>query len=669
MCGLAGTYAPNGGPVSQEVLLSMAGELRHRGPDETGLYLSHSFGMVNTRLAISDPEHGSQPLGSEDGRVWVMQSGEIYNHVELRRELEGRGHRFTTACDTEVLVHGYEEWGSECLTWLNGDFALAIWDRSTQELFLARDRFGARPLFLAEFGGDLSFASEIKALLRHPKADRELDPAGIVDAFTLWSIAPQRSAFQGVRELPPGYFLRIGPAGAIEYERWWDISFPREEVGPTRHRDEELAEELLRLLDDATRLRLRADVSVGAYLSGGMDSSTVTALATREKPRDLTAFGVVFDDPLFDESEYQVLAARALGVELVQITAGTADIGRVFPEVVRLAEQPTLRTAPAPLLLLSAEVHRAGLKVILTGEGADELLAGYDLFLEDKVRRFWAREPESRVRPTLLERLHPFLARDPTASGALLHAFYRRGLEETSDLLYSHRIRFANTSRCLRLLDREFTAGAAAEGDCLERLVARLPDEYRSFGALGRAQYLEIATFLTGYLLHAQGDRMLMGNSVEGRFPFLDHRVAEFAMAVPDRSRLRGLRQKPLLRKATKRLLPAPIHQRRKVPYRAPIVQAFVGRAAPEYVRDLLRPNRLAEAGIFDPSLAQAVVAKCERQADTGVAETEEMALVGIVSAMLLHEQFIARPVLAAPLTPQRRIVEDAQAIPQPASI
>ena len=632
----------------------MAGELRHRGPDGTGLYQDGRFGMVSTRLAIVDLARGDQPLSNEDGRFWVMQNGEIYNWVELRDELRALGHRFATTSDTEVIAHAFEEWGPSCLERFNGDFAVAIWDRVRQELFLGRDRFGVRPLFVAELGGDFVFGSEAKALLRHPSARRELDPAGLVESFTIWSNLPERSAFAAVRELAPAHYLRVGADGIVEERRWWDLDFtPRREDTS----DDDLVAELRELLSDATRLRLRADVPVAAYLSGGLDSSAIAALARRHLTKTLHSFGIGFEDQLFDESEYQDRMAAELRIELNRVSVSARDIGELLPRAVELSEKPTLRTALAPLLRLSRAVQDGGLKVVLTGEGADELFAGYDIFREDKVRRFWAREPESQFRPLLLSRLNAFLAHDLTRSGAFLTGFYKRGLADVDDPLYSHRIRFANTARCLRLFRPELLERAAAEDDPLERLVARLPSGYGGFSPLGKAQYLEITSFLEGYLLHSQGDRMLMGHSIEGRFPFLDYRVAEFAARLPDRLRLRGLEEKHALRRAVAPLLPEEVHRRTKRPYRAPIGGVFTGPDAPEYVRELLQADRLEAAGVFSPDAVGRVVAKFEAVGSGRAGETDEMALVGTVSTMLLHEQFVAHPALAPEAAPSRVVV------------
>ena len=657
MCGVAGIYGSQGCPASPALLLSMAGELHHRGPDGTGLYVDGRFGMVNTRLAIIDLAGGDQPLSDESGRYWVMQNGEIYNYVELQKELESLGHRLVTKSDTEVIAHAYEQWGLEAFNHLNGDFAIAIWDRTRKELVLARDRFGVRPLFVAEVGPDLCFASEARALLRHPRARRELDPLGLVDTFTLWSTLPDRSAFRGIREVPPAHYLRIGPCGIIEQRRWWDLDFTvREHPQGTA----EWADQLRELLTDATRIRLRADVPIAAYLSGGLNSSAIVAMARNQMQETLYSFGVGFLDELFDESDHQDQIARQLGISHTRVTIDAADIAELFPRAVELSEKPTLRTALAPLLRLSGAVREAGLKVVLTGEGADELFAGYDLFRENKVRRFWAQEPDSQARPKLLARLNAFTARDMGRSGAFLTSFYRRGLTDTADPLYSHRIRFANTSRCLSLLSGSLVTAAAREGDPAERLEAMLPPRFAAFSPLGQAQYLEITTFMNQYLLHSQGDRMLMGHSVEGRYPFLDYRVAEFAASMPDHLRLRGLNEKYVLRKAVAPLLPPEIVTRKKRPYRAPIARAFLGPRGPEYVAALLAPSRLNEAGIFDPDAVGRLLVKCEAALSRGVVgETDEMALAGVVSTMLLHDRMISRPQLAEPSTLSRVVVGD----------
>src|SRR4051795_6949653 len=434
MCGISGIYGRRGRTADRGLLLEMAGELWHRGPDGVGLYLDGRFGMANNRLAIVDLEGGDQPLSDERGRYWVMQNGEIYNYVELRSELEQLGRRFATTSDTEVIAQAYAEWGAGCLDRLNGDFAIVIWDRETEALFLARDRFGVRPLFLAEYGGDVCFASEAKALLRHPRAQRAFDPLGIVDTFTTWSTLPDHSAFAGIRELPAAHYMLVGPRGIEAERRWWDIRF-----APDSAPQDELLDEVEDVLADAIRLRLRADVPVATYLSGGLDSSAIAAIAATQMPAEtLHAFGVGFSNAHFDESAEQDVIARRLGTKFHRTMIDSASIAEAFPRVIELAEKPILRTAPAPMLRLSGAVRDHGLKVVLTGEGADELFAGYDIFREDKVRRFWARDPSSELRPRLFARLNRLPALGPCRSGPCLARFYARGLLDLDDPLYSH---------------------------------------------------------------------------------------------------------------------------------------------------------------------------------------------------------------------------------------
>lgn len=658
MCGIAGEYVDVGGAASRGFLLAMAGELAHRGPDGVGVYMDKRFGMVNTRLSIIDLAGGDQPLSNEDGRFWAMQNGEIYNYPELMTELEALGHRFRTRSDTEVLVHAFEEWGADCLHKLNGEFALAVYDRQAERLFLARDRFGIRPLFLSRFGGDLQFASEAKALLRHERAERRVDEFAVVETFTLWAVQPDRSAFPGISELPAGHYLWVGSGGPEQMVRWWDIGFgPRE--GLTSAPVEELQEELLAVLADATRIRLRADVPVGVYLSGGLDSSATTALARRHTSGTLEAFSVAFDDPRFDESAFQTRMAHELDVNLRTIKVGDSDVADVFPEVIRFAEKPMLRTAPGPLLLLSRFVRENGFKVVLTGEGSDELLGGYNIFQETMVRRFWARQPQSVLRPRLLGKLYPYLSRDLQQGGGLMAEFFKAGMLDTQDPLYSHRPRIRTTSRNLRFLSTEALSTRHEVGEPEQRLIDRLPAGFQNMGPLGQAQYLEITTFLTGFLLHSQGDRMLMASSAEGRFPFLDVKVAEFAARLPERLRLKDIREKYLLRRALHDVLPPDINKRPKRPYRAPILRAFFGPGAPEYVAELLTPERIEGTGLFNAGNVGRLAQKAARYADVGLSESDEMGLVGVLSTMLLHHAFVESPDLAELATPTRLVVGD----------
>lgn|SRR5579859_1764592 len=647
MCGIAGIVNLTGTrrPDARDVA-AMIAMLRHRGPESAAVYLDPRgrAGLGHVRLSLVDLAGGTQPLTNEDGTLWCVVNGEFFNYIELAAELRAAGHTLRTGSDSELLLHLYEDRGLEgALAAIIGQFAFALWDERRGEVMLARDRLGVRPLFYAVAGGALLFGSEIKALLADERVSASPNVAALDQTFTYWAPLPGSTLFAGIHELPAGCTLRArAEAPDIEVRRYWWMRFSEPDGGGMPASEDEAAEALRALLVDATQLRLRADVPVGAYLSGGLDSSAITAIARRYAGNSLQTFSVAFTDADFDERDFQLRMARHLGTEHAVVECGARDIAEVFPDVIWHTEVPILRTSPAPLFLLSALVRRHGLKVVLTGEGSDEFLGGYDIFKEAMVRRFWARDPGSKLRPLLARRLHGHAASVRAASQAapaFLEAFYRQGLTETDDLAYSHRPRWRNTARLKGLFAPEARAALAAESyDAEAALWASLDPALAELDPLGRAQYLEASLFMPQYLLSSQGDRMAMAHSVEGRFPFLDHRVVEFAMALPARFKLRGLNEKYLLKRAVRDLLPDEIWQRHKQPYRAPIRDAFAGQDAPAYVAELLAPERVAAAGLLAPD----AVSRLLRKARGGpLGEMDEMALVGALSTQLWHEAFV----------------------------
>ena len=656
MAGILSAASGGAEPVGLDPLEQMAAALRHRGPDESGLYRDRRLGLVHTRLSIIDLEAGQQPFASDDGTRWLAFNGEIFNHVELRRELEGLGHRFRTRSDTEVALRALEAWGEDALLRFNGQFALALWRAPEESLLLARDRFGIRPLYFAEPGGRLLFASEVKAIFAaEPRLARAFDPAGLDETFTFWTVVPPQSVFQGIRELPPGRWRRY-QRGQVEERVYWEPSFPEAGDGFAGSLPE-AARSVRDALEGATRLRVtRADVPVGCYLSGGLDSSLVAALARRAAGRSLATYSVRFEEPELDESRHQRRLVEALGSDHHELTVSAADVARVFPDVVRHAERPLLRTAPAPLFLLSKLVHAAGAKVVLTGEGADELFAGYDLFREARVRRFWARRPESSLRPRLLGRLYPYLARSPVAQQALARAFFGADLSQSDQPGFSHAPRWRSTLALQRLFTPELRRAA---GGAAARLLADLPAAFARWPALAQDQYLEIRTLLSGYLLSSQGDRMSMAHAVEGRYPFLDPAVAALASALPGRYKLCGLDEKHVLKRAAAGLVPEEILARPKQPYRAPDARAFVGPWAPDWVPELLSERAIAQAGVFDAAGVARLWSKC-RAAPPGAAfsNTDDMALVGVLSTQLLHHALVKRPPERSPAPSFRTFVD-----------
>jgi len=388
---------------------------------------------------------------------------------------------------------------------------------------------------------------------------------------------------------------------------------------------------------------LRADVPVGSYLSGGIDSSVIAALGRRAKEGQFRTFSLRFADAEFDETIYQRMMIEHLNSDHTEIMCDRASIASLFPEVIYHTERPVLRTAPAPLFMLSGLVRENGFKVVLTGEGSDEILAGYDIFREAKVRAFWSREPGSSCRPLLLERLYPYLARSPLASRAMARKFFGQGLDKAGEPGFSHQPRWSSTGALKRLFSPDIIAANSGR-NAIADLCASLPEEFLAWDPLSQAQYLEIRTLLSGYLLSSQGDRMLMAHSVEGRFPFLDHEVVEFCNGLPPSYKLRVLDEKHLLKKCSRGLVPEGILTRPKQPYRAPDAQSFTGsgKGLGEQVREVLQPQALQEAGLFDEAGVARLLAKCEAQAGRGqFSNADNMAFIGILSTQLLWDQLV----------------------------
>ncbi len=639
MCGIAGIAATDGrGTPSRARLERMIHALRHRGPDGFGFHEAGGIGLAHARLSIIDLSTGDQPIRNESGSVWVVFNGEIFNYIELRAELEQQGHRFYTHSDTEVIVHAYEQHGLDFVHRLNGQFAIALWDAEQRRLVLARDRVGIRPLYYTLNRSELLFASEVKSLFASGALSARLDPLGLAQVFTFWSsIAPQ-TAFEGVQALPPGH-LAVFADGRLDVRQYWDWSFPAGEPRAERSLDDTV-DELRELFVDSVRLQLRSDVPVGAYLSGGLDSSAVSAAIRQFTQNRLTTFSLAFDSPEFDEREHQLEMARHLGTDHVMRTVSAREIGEAFPRALRHIEAPIVRTAGVPLMLLADRVRETGFKVVLTGEGADEVFAGYDLFKEAKIRRFWARSPKSAWRPLLLRRLYAYLANSPTARGSMGERFFAAGLEQTDDPFYAHRPRWNTTGRILRLTTPDFRERLqAASGD--REIIAAVPRPRPEWNGLNRDQYVEAHTLLTGYLLHAQGDRVAMAASIEGRYPFLDHRLIEFASRLPARWKIRGLTEKYALRRAVSAWLPPTVGQRTKQPYRAPDAESFFNKGLPlPWVQEAIAPAALRDAGCFDPVAVGRLVEKCRSGGAIGFGDN--MALVSVLSTQLLHQNFVA---------------------------
>ena len=635
MCGICGVMNVAGAAVDAGLLREMVHTIRHRGPDAVGYHSNQQVGLGHARLSIVDIAGGGQPMHNADQSLWITFNGEIFNHVELRAELMKRGHQFVSRSDTEVILHLYQDEGEKCVERLNGQWAFAIWDAKKQKLFLSRDRLGIRPLFYTQTANRFLFASEIKALLACPEVERTLDVRALDQIFTFWVTLAPRTAFKNIWQLPPGHSLVV-EHGRVRVWEYWRLEFAPGQVVDDDH-EEQAMDELLSLLLDSTRIRLRSDVPVGAYLSGGLDSTVITALIRKLAGDRLRTFSVSFDDPEFDESSYQKEASTFLDTQHSDVHCSAADIAEVFPKVVWHAEQPILRAAPAPLFRLAELVHSSGFKVVLTGEGADEMLGGYDIFKEAKIRSFWARQPESALRPLLLKRLYPYMPGIQRQPAAYLKQFFHIAEADVKSPFFSHLPRWELTSKLKLFLSDGFLAELHS-GAALCELEQGLPRLYRSWSVFNQAEYLEAKYLLPGYILSSQGDRMAMAHSVESRYPFLDHRVVEFAAKLPPTLKMKVLNEKQLLKRAAGGLVPDSIRKRHKQPYRAPDGRSFFQRKG-GYVEELLSPERLKCDGIFNPSMVAALAQKFRSGREATV--RDDMALVGILSTELLVDQFM----------------------------
>jgi asparagine synthase (glutamine-hydrolysing) len=655
MCGVCGIVSYDRIP-DLALLRRMTSLLDHRGPDGNGWYRDRHAALGHTRLAIIDTSGGAQPLGNEDGTVWVTFNGEIFNYVELREELQDRGHTFRSASDTEVIVHAWEEWGGQCFPRFNGQWALALWDRRAERLVLSRDRLGVRPLFFARLPEKLLFASEVKAIFADPSVERALDAGGLAQTFTYWSAVAPRTVFRGIEQLEPGHYAILDRTGFRKVS-YWDITFPEQGREPRQDAGEN-AKALRERIIEAARLRfLRSDVPVGAYLSGGLDSAVTAAVIARYTEAPLHTFSLRFSDREFDEGQHQKQISAVLGSQHQDIVVSASDIVAAFPDVVWHAETPILRAAPAPLFLLSKLVRDNGYKVVVTGEGADEVLAGYDLFREARVRLFWSRDPGSAKRARAAELLYPWMARSPGRTPAFARSFFGRHLDPADPAL-SHRPRWDSTSVLKSMLSGDFQDRIARAS--AEDVTTAMPPAGQDWDPLSRGQWLEMTTLLPGYILASQGDRMLMANAVEGRFPFLDRDVVDFANALPARHKLFGLEEKYLLKRAFADLVPDDIIHRPKQPYRAPDAASFFAADRPSWFDEVTSKRAIAAAGVFEPSMVAGLLTKCERIGGENMSNTDNMRVLAVVSTQLTHESFIASAMWR---TPERALPDPSVSI------
>jgi asparagine synthase (glutamine-hydrolysing) len=496
---------------------------------------------------------------------------------------------------------------------------------------------GIRPLFYYKEKGTFVFGSEIKCLMESGHVQAEPDPLALNQVFTFWTIPTPGTLFKGVKEVPPGHYVVVREE-EIQVKPYWELRF-QGDPGSTGGRSlSDSMEEFESIISDSVRLRLRADVPVAAYLSGGIDSSATTWLIKQIEPGVLNTFSIGFESAEFDETAFQQSVASQLETTHRSITCRNTDVADNFAKVLWHTEIPILRTGAVPMYLLSGLVHDNDIKVVITGEGADEFLGGYNIFKEAIIRQFWSREPKSQIRPLLLQKLYPYLAQFQGRNSAMLKMFFGYRLEDSDSPVYSHLIRWNNSKHIKEHIRKDFLNGEA--GDPVDALLGSLPEGFEELDLLSRAQWLEATLFMSGYLLSSQGDRMGMANSVEGRYPFLDHRVIEFASTLPWDQKIRGLNEKFLMKKLMDGRLPDQVVHRPKQAYRAPVASSLTSPQAPEYLREAISPDMLNRFGIFNPLSVEKLMVKMQN--GKVITENENMALAGILSTQILMDMFVA---------------------------
>ncbi len=648
MCGIVGALDLQGRRLfSEDRLLAMTDAIAHRGPDDEHVHIEPGLAMGVRRLSIVDLAGGRQPIANEDGSIWVAFNGELFEYPELRQTLLGRGHRLSTRCDTEAWVHLYEDLGEEMFVRARGQFAVSLWDRANRTLLLGRDRVGICPLHYAERDGWLLWSSEVKGLFASGLVEPRPDPMGIDHLFSFFCAGATRTFFEGITSIPPGRYLKIRN-GTIALKQYWDLDFP--DAGDERRvpNPAPLVEEFEALLQQAVKRRLRGDVPVVSYISGGLDSTVVLGLCSREKGQAVPSFTIGLDRAGTDERSAAAESAGLLGSPLTTITMNQADIVAAFPQLIVAADGPVLDTSCACLMRLAGAVHDQGYKVVLTGEGADEALAGYVWYKTQKVSNWTVdRLPflPHFVRNTLLRSVGGSTIRQPPFLGI-------NGDRPAQQHVYEL---FAQTRPTLYSAAMWDRLGQHNAYDDLD-----LPNNrWKKWHPLNRSLYVGYKVMLAGLLLASKGDRIAMHSSVETRYPFLDEDVVTFCAGLAPEYKLKGFTEKWLLRQVAARTLPRQIAGRAKTMFRASLAETFLGRHRPAWVDQLLSPESLNRTGYFDAAgVARERAAQLRWPRITPRRIAFDLGLTNVVSTQLWHHLYFGGGLCELPARPNADFCE-----------
>lgn len=637
MCGVVGFV--NSGKRKDDRITSLRRGIRaiaHRGPDEVGIYDDNELSLGTVRLSVIDPMLGKQPMVTADERFVLGFNGEIFNYLELRRELEAHGVTFATRSDTEVLLYSLVVWGEQALDRLNGQFAFAFYDRERRELLLGRDPFGERPMFYTEQSGVFYFASEIKGLFAFPEVRRELSTEGVRSNGRCWTPVPGESCFVGVRSLPPGHVVRIGPGG-VRLSPYYEIPIDRgERVRPNLTFDEAKAE-LRDTLEEAVRFRLRGDYPLGAFLSGGLDSSIIASIVRQNTTGELPTFSITVPDSWADESAYQQIIAAKLGTEHSSVVVTGGDIRERFPNLVRKCEALLHFCAPVAVEMLAEHVGQSGVRIVLGGEGADESFFGYDILkeatiLDSCLAGGFTVEQETLLGTSLDDLLHT----DPTTPADILRFFQNRA----GDQVFGAHLRRFESELLPSLLARR--DGVADDDRRLAEFARSRLTGFDDLDTVGRSQWLDFQTLLSGYGMTCLGDRPGAGCRIEARYPFVDRSVVAFAAGLPREWKLRGLtREKHILREAYADVLPSEIRDRPKFGMRIPGAEHLLPTGTGDWVDELLTPRRVRNCGVLDEHGVHRMVDRVRSFQDGQVPFPYNHAYLQVLSTLLLQETLV----------------------------
>ncbi len=629
MCGIVGFYnSALPSKVQIDRMKGMLSLIKHRGPNEAGYYIDSKMCMGTVRLSIIDLTSGSQPMSDRTQRFWLCYNGELYNYKELRCELQKKGYTFETDSDTEVVLQAWMCWKEGCLSRFNGAFALSIYDSETGDLFLARDRYGKRPLFYTHQKNTLLFASEMKAFIAYDDFEFEIAHEELSSTLAIWTPLPHQSVFKGVLQLEMGEYMMVKD-GIVSKKSYEQLDF---RVTPFQGSESDAIVMLKEKLTESVKLRLRSDVEVGVYLSGGLDSSIITHLTKQLSSKAVRTFSVEFDDGKFDESKEQRELVKHLGVDHTSIPVSYEDITDNFPKVIYHAEVPLFRTAPVPMYLLSGLVKDYNIKVVLSGEGADEAFLGYGIFKDTLLRKNW-NNLTNVERQARLEKMYPYL--DHFDSKHHMIGLYQQFSEERLPGLFSHEMRYQNGKFSHRLLNTNTDPFSA-----IYKYIAQ-DTKYQKLSPIEKAQWLEFKTLLSGYLLSSQGERMSLAHSVENRCPFLDPDVVAFG-ASTNLMFNDGFDEKYLLKRAFASDLPERIVSRPKNPYRSPDSIAFI-KSKPDYLESLLSDQEIKGIDFLNTKFASALTKKIFSSTPEKISTKENQTFIFLLSLLQLHRFFVKK--------------------------